>query len=708
MKVVKMVGRLAVLGGALVPTVLTAPLAAQQSFSVDDVMSAPFPSALTAAPQGDRVAWVQNDRGARNVWVAEAPDYEGRQVTNYVGDDGQEIGSLQFVSGGDALVFVRGGSPNNAGELPNPTSDPDGVSRAIWRVPIEGGDPIRLADGSAPVVSPDGATLAYLRSGIRVVPVEGGDTRLILNGRGSEGSVRWSPDSERLAFVSGRGDHAFVGVIDVESRNLKWLDTGIDRDGNPVWSPDGSQVAFIRVPYDRDVLPYMAAREALPWSIRIADAATGSGREVWRAPAGSGSGFRSVGGGALWWVQDQLVFPWERTGWLHLYRVGVQGGDAVALTDGGFEVESATLRADEASLLVTSNEATDDPDDLDRRHVWDVPLDGGRRSRAVEGGPGLEWSPVSLEGGQLAFLGASATEPAAAFFQTDDGRRLLDPAGLPSDFPADQLVTPQAVEFPATDGMTIRGQLFLPQDARSGDQRPAVVFFHGGSRRQMLLGFHYLDYYHRAYALNQYMASQGYVVLSVNYRSGVGYGLDFREALDYGARGASEFRDVLGAGLYLQNRDDVDPNAIGLWGGSYGGYLTALGLARASELFAAGVDVHGVHDWNIEFDFDNRTLPDQIDDLAEVKRLAWESSPMSSTDTWRSPVLFIHGDDDRNVPFRETVDLAQKLRKRGVEVEFLSFPDEVHGFLRHDSWVRAYEAAADFFGRRLQRRGVSE
>lgn len=142
--------------------------------------------------------------------------------------------------------------------------------------------------------------------------------------------------------------------------------------------------------------------------------------------------------------------------------------------------------------------------------------------------------------------------------------------------------------------MTIHGQLFLPSNLRSGERRPAVIFFHGGSRRQMLLGWHYNYYYRNAYAFNQFLSNQGYVVLSVNYRSGIGYGMEFREALDYGAAGAAEFRDVVGAGLYLRNRPDVDPNRFALWGGSYGGYLTALGLARASELFAAGVDFHGV------------------------------------------------------------------------------------------------------------------
>ena len=115
----------------------------------------------------------------------------------------------------------------------------------------------------------------------------------------------------------------------------------------------------------------------------------------------------------------------------------------------------------------------------------------------------------------------------------------------------------------------------------------------------MLLGFHHRGYYHNAYALNQYLASQGYIVMSINYRSGIGYGMEFREALNYGANGASEYLDVMGAGLYMRNRKDVDGTKIGLWGGSYGGYLTAMGLAKSSDLFAAGVDIHGVHDWNM-------------------------------------------------------------------------------------------------------------
>jgi dipeptidyl aminopeptidase/acylaminoacyl peptidase len=257
------------------------------------------------------------------------------------------------------------------------------------------------------------------------------------------------------------------------------------------------------------------------------------------------------------------------------------------------------------------------------------------------------------------------------------------------------------VIYTASDGMQIHGQLFLPPNSRAGERHKALVFMHGGSRRQMLLGWHYMDYYNNAYGMNQYLASQGYVVLSINYRSGIGYGEAFREAINQGRAGASEINDVEGAGLYLKTRDDVDPAHVGLWGGSYGGYLTALGLARASNLFAAGVDFHGVHDWSARGGNPNNPNPAAGGLSSDSARTAFESSPMAAVRTWHSPVLLIHGDDDRNVNFSETVNLVTALRQQGVYFEQLILPDEIHGFLRHGSWLKAYRATADFFGRKL-------
>jgi dipeptidyl aminopeptidase/acylaminoacyl peptidase len=480
-----------------------------------------------------------------------------------------------------------------------------------------------------------------------------------------------------------------VGVYDVSAKAVRYLDPSVDRDDAAVWSADGQQVAFVRVPTVDDRRHFGARRTGPAWSIRVADAGSGIGHEVWKASEGQGSVFRSLGTQQqLFWAGERIVFPWERDGWTHLYSVRAKGGDPLLLTPGAFEVEDVAVTPDGHDLVYSSNE-----DDIDRRHVWRVAAAGGAPVRLGHGAD-IELLPVVTSQGAVAYIHSGAQWQARPAIVTASGEvRDLAPAAMPADFPREALVTPQPVTITAADGMELHGQLFAPK-GNSGQRHPGVIFFHGGSRRQMLLGWHYMYYYNNAYGMNQYLASRGYVVLSVNYRSGIGYGLNFREALNYGATGASEFNDVLGAGLFMKSHPLVDSRRIGLWGGSYGGYLTALGLARASDLFAAGVDLHGVHDWAEELGIGK--------DDAEG-RLAFNSSPMADVKGWRSPVLLIHGDDDRNVNFRQTVELAAALRGR-VRVEQLIFPDEIHDFLTYAHWLAAFHAADRFFDQEL--RGV--
>jgi len=394
------------------------------------------------------------------------------------------------------------------------------------------------------------------------------------------------------------------------------------------------------------------------------------------------------------------VFPWEKDGWTHLYSISANSEKqkATLLTPGEFEVEHVSLAPGGKEIVYSSNQG-----DIDHRHIWRVATVGGQAPRAITSGNGIEYSPIILsDQNTVAFLRSDAKAPErASIISGASAARDLAPESIPAEFPQSALVEPQQVIFSAADGMKIHGQLFMPANLDRSKRHPALLFFHGGSRRQMLLGWHYNYYYRNSYAMNQYLANHGYVVLSVNYRSGIGYGMQFREALNYGATGASEFQDVLGAGLYMRSRPEVDPARIGLWGGSYGGYLTAMGLSRASDLFAAGVDMHGVHDWNIAIRnfvpaYDPNAKPD-------AARLAFESSPLSSVKTWRSPVLLIHGDDDRNVPFSETVHLVEALRDQGVEFEQLIFPDEIHDFLTHADWLRAYHASVEFFDKHLRK-----
>lgn len=674
------------------------PLAAQPSaVTLEGILSAPFPTELLAAPTGGKLAWVQNAKGVRNLWVAEPPEYRGRPVTRYTEDDGQTLGSLAWSPDAKTLVYVRGGGANRQGEFPNPASHPAGAEQVIWRVAVDGGEPVRIGPGNNPRVSPKGDGVAFTRRGqIFWAPLDGSqEPAQIVQARGGANSLRFSPDGSKLAFVSDRGNHSFIGVYDRTGKAVRWISPSVDTDGEPAWSPDGARLAFLRVPVSNKLTIFRSHRSGTPWSILVADVATGEAKTVFRADPGPGSVFFEMvaANQILWGADDRLVFPWEKDGWLHLYSVPAAGGAATLLTPGAFEVELVNLTPDRRELVFSSNQ-----DDVDRRHLWRVAVTGGRPT-AITQGKGIEWLPVMTSDGRaIAYFRSGATRPAHAAIQIAGGPpRELAPGTIPADFPESALVEPEQVLFSAADGMRIHGQLFVPKNIPKGERRPGLLFLHGGPHRQMLLGWHHSGYYNNAYALNQYLASRGYVVLSVNFRAGIGYGMELREALSQGAAGASEFNDVLGAGLYLRGRPDVDPKRIGLWGGSYGGFLTALGLARASDLFAAGVDIHGVHDWNVGI----RTFVPDYDPTPEEERLAFESSPMAWLDGWRSPVLVIHGDDDRNVSFSETVDLVEALRERNVEIEQLILPDEVHSFLRYASWLAAYRATADFFDRKL-------
>jgi dipeptidyl aminopeptidase/acylaminoacyl peptidase len=668
------------------------------SVTIEKILSAPFPQEIIAAPSGGLVAWVSNARGARNIWVGAAPDYRGRQITNFTKDDGQELSNLVWTPDGKTIIYVRGGAANRQGEVPNPTSDPAGAEQSVWRIAASGADPVRIGQGNSPRVSPRGDGLAFVSRGqIFWAPLDASkEPSQLVRARGSAGSLRFSPDGARLAFVSNRGTHSFIAVYDMAAKSLKFVAPTIDSDESPVWSPSGNHLAFIRAPASTRINIFQAARRAQPWSIMLADLASNQTRPIFRAEEGSGSAFWPVVAESqlFWGAGDVLVFPWERDGWLHLYSVSVKGGEARLLTPGAGEVEYVTITPDRTQIIFNSNQG-----DINRRHLWRVPVGGGRAVALTEG-KGIEWAPtVTSDGRAIAFLRSDARKPAHPAILMGGQARELAPGHIPAEFPEQWMVEPESVLFAAADGMQIHGQLFLPTERRPGERRPAIIFIHGGSRRQMLLGWHYGSYYHNAYGMNQYLASRGYVVLSVNFRSGTGYGMEFREALNYGAGGASEFNDILGAGLYLRGRDDIDPARIGLWGGSYGGYLTAMGLARASDLFAAGVDIHGVHDWNVGI----RTFIPNYNPAPEVQRLAFNSSPMAYVDRWRSPVLVIHGDDDRNVSFIETVALVEALRERKVDVEQLVLPDEVHNFLTHANWLEVYRAAAGFFDRRLKK-----
>jgi dipeptidyl aminopeptidase/acylaminoacyl peptidase len=660
-------------------------------------LSSPFPTSLVAAQQSGRIAWLFAAKGEHNIWVADAPNFDARQITHYTGDHGLPLASLKLTPDGRTAVYARGTEANSAGEIADPTSGVEKRTQQVWAVDIDKGEPRLLGDmgcdeeGCEDIqISPNGEFAVWpAKKQLWIAPVSGKEKAKALTfARGNNAQPKWSPDGKKIAFVSARGDHSFIAIYEFGRSELRYISPSADRDGSPRWSPDGSQIAFIRL-IGKQMKQPLIPLTPLPWSIWVYEVASDSAREAWKSGPALDDSLPQLTADASFYfaAKNRIVFSSEQDGWNHLYSVATAGGPATLLTPEKFETEDVALSADRNFVIYSSNQ-----DDVDRRHLWKVSVEGGTPV-AVTRGETMEWAPLEVAG-KIACIGSTASTPAMPYVVTSHGRDMIAKDALPVDFPAAQLVIPKSIIFKAEDGWEIHGQLFQP---KQGGRRPALIFIHGGSMRQMMLGFHYMDYYHNAYAMNQYLASRGYVVLAVNYRTGIMYGRHFREPADGGPRGGAEYKDIVAGGRYLQTLPNVDPKKIGLWGGSYGGYLTAMGLAHDSDLFAAGVDLHGVHDWAAF----SEEFPKDAPDREAALKLAFESSPNAAIATWKSPVLLIHGDDDRNVEFSQTVDLLQRLRAQKVHVEELIYPDEIHDFLLWKSWIKAYGATEEFFGRQL-------
>jgi dipeptidyl aminopeptidase/acylaminoacyl peptidase len=467
-----------------------------------------------------------------------------------------------------------------------------------------------------------------------------------------------------------------------EAREVRW--------GLPIVSPGGARaVAAVRAADNKD-----------RWLVLI-DPATGKGRVLDRQhdDAWVREGFAQASGPSFGWLDDRtLWFTSEATGYSHLYSVDTTADPAAprALTSGEWEIESVQLSPKRDRFYLTTTEAG-----AAERHLYSLAVTGGPRKRltTTKGAHRVEVSPDEATFADLYSTGRTPPEVFLTAAASGGASRQVTVSTSP-EFRRYAWTDPPVVRFKARDGVMVPARLYTPESvgAARDARKPAVVFIHGAGYLQN--AHHYWSSYFREYMFHHLLASRGYVVLDVDYRGSAGYGRDWRTAIA-GHMGGEDLDDIVDAAGYLAREHGVDPKRIGVYGGSYGGFLTLMALFKSPDTFAAGAALRPVTDWaHYNHPYTSNILGVPPRDAEAYRR----SSPIYHAEGLKSALLICHGMVDTNVHFQDSVRLAQRLIElRKENWELAAYPVENHGFEQAASWADEYKRILALFERTLRR-----
>jgi len=395
----------------------------------------------------------------------------------------------------------------------------------------------------------------------------------------------------------------------------------------------------------------------------------------------------------LGWLPDNehVYFESEGDGWAHLYSVSIGGGEPKQLTSGPFEVSDMRLSQDKSKFYFTSSEGS-----VFQRHLFSMPIDGGTRTQ-ITGMPGQNQVDVSPDETMLADVRSYSNKPPELYLLPDkpmdekasESIKPVTTSPIPEFFTKDW-IDPRLVNFKARDGATVWGRLYVPANYKGGG--PAVLFVHGAGYLQNV--HRWWSQYYREYMFNHLLMERGFVVLDIDYRGSAGYGRDWRTGI-YRHMGGKDLTDHVDAVNYLVNEFGVDPKRVGLYGGSYGGFITLMAMFTQPDVFAAGAALRPVTDWAHY----NNGYTGNILNLPQNDAEAYkQSSPMYFANGLKGALLICHGMVDVNVNFQDTVRLVEKLIElRKTNWEVAPYPVEDHGFEREESWADEYKRILKLF-----------
>ncbi|HEX6624770.1 MAG TPA: S9 family peptidase, partial [Pyrinomonadaceae bacterium] len=452
------------------------------------------------------------------------------------------------------------------------------------------------------------------------------------------------------------------------------------------WSEDGA----------RAVLMARAADNKDRWVLAL-DAATGKTRVLARVHDDAWVG--GPGSFTLGWLADnrRVYFVSERDGFAHLYTVNADGGEPTQLTSGRFEVSDVRLSRDKTKFYFTSSEGS-----FFERHLYTMPVEGGARTRLTTM-PGNNQSDISPDEQLLAVVNSYSNRPPELFIQANrpapptDAKQPM-PVRVTSSPTEEWLshnwIDPPVVSFKARDGATVHARLYKPANFQRGG--PAVLFVHGAGYLQN--AHKWWSTYYREYMFHHLLMERGYAVLDIDYRGSAGYGRDWRTGI-YRHMGGKDLTDHVDGVRYLVAEHGVDPKRVGLYGGSYGGFITLMAMFTEPEVFAAGAALRPVTDWaHYNHPYTANILNTPQGDLEAYRR----SSPIYFAEGLKGALLICHGMVDVNVHFQDTVRLTQRLIElRKENWELAAYPVEDHSFERASSWADEYKRILKLFTEHL-------
>ena len=672
-------------------------LSEAQTVSLERIFKKPYiagsrPSVAALSPDGKRLLfqWDSSARDGNKLWMVSTVTGTPRQVLDSAvsscvwSPDGKRIAYTQK---GD--IFLADPSFKHSTRL---THTPSGEGHLLW--------------------SHDGKSLSATTNNIFVFPVTSPGSFQLTNNPSdgvSYSVIDFSPDDKRVLFVeydqSGlpefivpqftgtdvstskfkRGfSKVRIGIAPVDTGKILWLNTTPDRFllGSIQFSPDGKRVLVDQFDTTRKHR-----------SLSVCDSDSGKSRLLYSE---YDSTWIEEGIYSAQWSRDgkSIYFLSERDGWNHLYQMWKDSNDARRLTKGEWEVKWFDEHYSGGTIFFTANR--------EEREQWQLYKLEKKNIQKLSSQTGTYSSPALAYEGDAIVCSYSDFDKPSELYSFVGGKERLLTNSISKEFQSLQWIKPELVQFKARDGKTIHAMLYKPSEVRPEEKRSCVVFVHGaGYLQNIVRGW---SGYYREYMFNNYLVSKGYVVFELDYRGSAGYGRDFRRDV-YMYLGGKDLYDELDGVEYLKKLGYIDSARIGMYGGSYGGFLPLMALFKSPETYAGAAVLRAVTSWENYYRHNPWYTGARLGTPENNKEAYAKSSPITFADSLTKPLLILHGMLDDNVFFQDAAQLITKLQKAGKKFEVMIYPAEAHGLTQPESWLDEYRRIDEFFDEHLLSKG---